>query len=271
MPKILFVLIFVLMSLPGFPQEGTESSTSAPEPTPTSQTKEALSPDGGTVTIRPGSDSAVEDASVDPAAPTLSEDEAIRELEIARQKQLEKMQMIQKTTEPLAKPIKNPLKEIQALGHKQLNAVALLDAKVLAILQRLIKEGQMSRITPEALNAQIYEKVKGSFWEKVLRKYPVLVDIFVEVIRSKEALGGLLGIFVRKEDLKTYGYLWLAIFVFGALIKNRLIKPKWPFKKRFAFSMTISLFLTVATLAIFYNFFSEELNPTLAIIGKHLL
>ena len=262
MPKILYVLIFVLLSLPGFTQEET--------PTPTTETKEALSPQGGQVTILKSPEAAVEEP-VEGQETAVNEDEAIRELEIARQKQLEKMQMIQKTTEPLAKPIKNPLAEIQALGHKQLNAVALLDAKVLAILQRLIKEGQMSRITPELLKAQIYSKVEGTFWEKILRKFPVLVDIFVEVIRSKEALGGLLGIFVRKDDLKTYGYIWLAIFVFGALIKNRVIKPKWPFRKRFAWSMTISLVLTFGTLAIFYNFFSEELNPTLAIFSKHLL
>lgn len=270
MPKIFLVLIFALLSLPGFSQEETESSTAASptESTPSTKNIDQLSPEGGQVTIRPGRP--VGEEAVDPKLPELSDDETVRELEIARQKQLEKIQAIQKSTEPLAKPIKNPIEEIKALGHKQLNAMALLDDKVLAIIQRLIKEGQMGRITHDALKAQILQKAKGSFWEKVLHQFPVLVEIFAEVIRSKEALGGLIGIFVRKADLKTYGYIWLAIFVFGALIKNRLIKPKWPFKKRFAWSLTISLVLTVSSVAIFYNFFSEELNPTLAIIGKHL-
>lgn len=265
MPRFLIVLFFALLSLPGFSQEETETPPAAES---TTTTKEALSPGGGQVIIHGHAEEPVE--SLPGSSDTRNEDAIVNELEAAREERLKKLQMVEKATEPLKDPIKNPLKELQELGHKQINAVALMDSKVQAVVQRLIKEGHMARISADALKAQIMTNVKGSFWENILTRFPVLVDIFVEVVRNKEALGGLLGILIRKDDLKNYGYIWLAIFVFAALIKNRIIKPKWPFLKRMAFSMTISLVLTVTSLAIFYNFFSTELDPTLQIIGKHL-
>lgn len=276
MPKILILVLITLLSLPGFSQEGTtEPSATAQTETPEQPTeikKEALTPGSGQVIIRGTPDTPDENPEETGIShdPSVNEDATVEEIEAAREKQLEKMQMIQKTTEAVGKPLLNPLGEIQALGHNQLNAAALMDDKVVAILQKMIQEGHMGRISHDALKAQFAEKAKGTFWEKVITKFPALLEIAVEVIRSKEALGGLLGIMARKDDLKTYFYMWLAIFVFGAYFKHRVIKPKWPFLKRMAFSLTISLVLTTASLSIFYNFFSEELSPTISIVAKHI-
>lgn len=246
MLKTFLITFLVLFSLPGFGQEENSS--------------------GGSVTIRETPAAEVPEE----ATPVVEEDEALRELEAAREAQLKKAQMIQAATKPLEKPLGSPLEQIQALGHQQLNAASLLDEKVLGIVQKLFADGHFSKVPRSETSNFISEKVKGSVWEKIFRHLPVLKEIAVDVIRDPKAMPGLMQILIRKDDLKTYGYIWLAIFILGLLIKNRIIKPKWPFKKRWMVSMMISLPLTIITLSVFYNMFGVELDPFLGIIANRL-
>lgn len=256
MPNIFIFCFIFFFSLSGFSQEEVK--------------KDALSQEGGQVIIRETPPEASPEAVSPEGAPVAPEEADIVELEKERDKQLKQMELVQKSTDPLKNPLGNPVEEMKKLGHQQLNAMSLMDDKVVAILQQTLKDADFSKLTPEFLRASIKEKLKGHFLERVLERFPKLLDIAVDVLRSKEALSGLLGIFARKEDLKTYGYTWLAIFVFSALVKRRIVKPKWNFLRRMRWSMSISLILTSITLTVFYNFFSEEIGPTLSIIQKHL-
>jgi hypothetical protein len=251
MPKFFFLIIFILLSLPGFTQEEDTQK----------------SPDGGRVIIeeRP----VIPETEPSPQDTAPNEDEDIREIEEDRKKHLEKIQTVEAVTKPLAEPALNPLEEIKRLGYQQIGAAALMDQKVLAIIQKTLKLGVLDQTPPAAVRTMILEKVKGSMLETLFAKFPKLLDIAVDMMRSKEALSGLLGILVRKDDLKTYGYIWLAVFLFGIFLKNRIIKPKWPFFKRFSYSMTISLIFNSITIYVFYTMFSQELAPTLSIIAKH--
>ncbi len=251
MPKFFFFIILILLSLPGFSQEENVNPSSG----------------GGRVIIEERPVLPETEASPQDNAP--NEDQDIRDIEEARKKHLEKMQTVEAVTKPLAEPVLNPLEEIKRLGYEQIGAAALLDQKVLAIIQKTLKLGVLEKVPPAAVRVMIQEKVKGSILETLFTKFPKLLDIAVDMMRSKEALSGLLGILVRKDDLKTYGYIWLAVFLFGIFLKNRVIKPKWPFFKRFRYSATISLVLNSITIYLFYSMFSQELAPTLAIISKH--
>lgn len=256
MPNLLTLFSLFFFSLSGLAQEEVK--------------KDALSDEGGQVIIRETAPAAASEPEAAQEAPVAADEEDIVELEKARQEQLKKAQMVQQTTEPLKAPLGNPVEEMKKLGHKQLGAVALLDEKVVALLQQTLKDADFSKLTPEIIRQSITEKVKGHFMEDVLNRFPKLLDIAVDLLRSKEALSGLLQIFARKEDLKTYGYVWLAIFVFSALIKRRIVKPKWSFFRRMRWSLSITILLTSISLGVFYHFFSEELAPTLGIIQKHL-
>ena len=229
---------------------------------------ERLSPHGGQVIIKKSPD-IVPSQEVAPPAAVMNEDDVVNELEQARQKRLEKVKKIDDTTKALAAPIINPLEEIQKLGHKQIDAAALLDDKVLAVLQKTLKAGLTSKVPSEEIRAMIQLKLNGSFWEWLFKKYPSILNIAVDIVKDQDALAGLLGILIRKEDLKTYGFIWLVILIFGLYV-NRLIRPKLPFLKRIGYKLTISFFLTVINIFLFYSFFSEELAPTLSIISKHI-
>jgi hypothetical protein len=269
MLNFFFLSILISLSLPGFAQEGT--------------VKEPLSPQGGRVIIQ-GAPPASEPAPVEsevpagsPAGTTVTpahpadayEDADIQELEADRLKRLEKMNGIEATTAPLANPVMNPLEEIQRLGHKQIDAAAMLDEKVLAILQKTLKTGVMSKLPPEEVKKMLQEKFKDSLMGGILTKFPKLLNILVDLMRDKDALAGLLGIMIRKPDLKEYGYICLALFVFGLFVKNRIIKPKWPFFKRLRYSMSVSLVLTSISFYLFYSYFGTEISPTIEVISKH--
>lgn len=254
MLKLFSLLIFVSLSLPGFSQEET--------------VKEALSPHGGQVIIQ-GNSAPTPDENAAPEAAILNEDADVQELETTRLKQLEKMKVIETTTKPLADPVLNPLEEIQKLGYKQINAAALLDDKVLAIMQKTLKTGVMSKLPAAEVKKMIQEKFKGSMLEGIFNKYPKILDIFVDLMRDKDALAGLLGIMIRKDDLKEYGYICLALLIFGLFVKSRIIKPKWPFFKRFLYSITVSFFLSMISFYLFYSYFGTEIGPTLSVISKH--
>ncbi len=261
MPKFLFLVLFLVLSLPGFAQEET--------------VQEPLSPNGGQVIIQQRPDS----APAAPAAPTtdapptpendFSEDPDIREIEEARLKNQQKMKGLEAVTKPLAEPALNPLQEIQRLGHKQIDAAALLDDKVLAIIQKVLRTGVLSKLSKEEVRTMIMAKFKGSMWEGFFTKFPKMLNIAVDLMRDKDALAGLVGIMVRKSDLKDYSYIWIVIFLFGLFVKSRIIKPKWPFFKRFRYSLVVSLILSAVSIYLFYSFFSEELGPTLAVIANN--
>jgi hypothetical protein len=263
MLNFFFLSILISLSLPGFAQEGT--------------VKEPLSANGGRVIIQ-GAPPAPEPAPTEtpaaaataPANPAdINEEADVQELEADRQKRLEKINVIEATTAPLAEPTLNPLEEIKRLGHKQIDAAAMLDERVLAILQKTLKTGVMSKLPPEEVKKLIQEKFKNSVLGGILTKFPIVLNILVDLMRDKEALAGLLGIMIRKPDLKEYGYICLALFVFGLFVKSRIIKPKWPFFKRLRYSMSVSLVLTSISFYLFYSYFGTEIGPTIAVISKH--
>ena len=257
MPKFLLALILFVLSLPGFSEEGT------------AQTLQPLNQYTGKVTIQ-GAPTAPAVQDVPPPPPALNEDAAVNELQQIRETQIKKAQAIETATKPLAAPALNPLEEIQKLGHKQRTAAVLLDDKVLAIIQKTLKEGVMRNRPAEEIRALIQEKAKGSFLEGVIRRFPKILDIFVGVMKDEKALPGLIGILIRRDDLKTYGYICLGLFLFGMFVKHRIIKPKWKFFKRFRYSVTVSLIISAITCTLFYNFFKDEISPTLAVISKNL-
>ena len=254
MPNLLSLTLFLFFALPGYSQE--------------EEIKQPLSDQGGQVIVRETAPESVDQSKTAPVVP--AEDADLAELERVRAEKLKQMQIIQKSTETLKNPVGNPMEELQKLGHKQIDAVALMDKKVVALLQKVLKEADFSKMTPEVVREMINQKVKGHFMEDVLKTFPKLLDIAVDFVRSKEAMSGMLGIFARKEDLKTFGYTWLAIFVFAALVKRRIIKPKWNFFRRMRWSLAISVILTGVSLTVFYQLFSVEISPTVEILQKHL-
>jgi hypothetical protein len=260
MLKTLTLILFLSFTLSGFGQEGEESSPAAPTATP----------EGGRVIIRETSPAAHSPETQATTEDRLEDDEAdLAALEEARQKQLEKAKLIEQSTDPLKDPLGNPTQQLLKLTKGQISAAMLMDDKIQAALTRIFSEGHMSRASREETVQLLQAKTKGSFMEKMFLWFPSLLQISVDVVRDSFAMPGLIKILTRKDDLKTFGYIWLAVFIFGMLIRNRLVKPKLSFFKRRIYSLSISLPLNILTLYIFYSMFGEEITPTLEIMARH--
>ncbi len=269
MPKFFF--FFLLICLPGFGQEDLEKQplsqgggrviikggASANTPQPDSPTPSTSSPEQPQA---PASDSFSE--------PSNNEDSAIAELELARKKQLEKMKMIEKSVEPLKSPMLNPIEEIKKLGHKQLDLDALLDKRVLVILKEAFKDGILGHLPEEEVRKIIKDKIKHNFLGSITRMFPKVLDFLVDLARDKHVFHGLIALIERRDDLKTYGYIWLVIFIFGLLVKRRLVKPKWTFLRRLRWNMSINLFLSLISISVFYFMFSIELDPFIKVLSQ---
>lgn len=264
MLKLSIFILVTFFSLPGFSQEG--------------ERKAPLSSGGGSVTIMGSSPEAPAAVAPDSEIPKSTEDDeaVVEEVMQVREKQLEKIKQIQ---EPLgagedeatpAAAAGTAADELQKLGYASLTPKALMDDRVLALLQKQLKDNGLSKLSDQEVKLLIREKTKSSFWGRTFTKFPKLLDIAADIVRSPEALPGLVGVLVRKKDLKDYGYVWLVIFIFSLFIKGRVNNTKWGFGTRFLAKLGISLALTCVTFYVFYTFFEVEITPTLQIIGKHL-
>jgi hypothetical protein len=263
MPNYFLVFLLFFLGLPCYSQGDLE--------------KEPISSGGGRVIIR-GGDTPVPSApaqinnseQVQPsiAVPEENEDSSIAELESARTKHYEQMKMVEKSVEPLKDPVLNPIDEIKKLGHKQLDFNALLDKRVMVILRDAFKDGLLGHLPEAEVKKIIIEKMKGTRLESVVELFPRLLPFFVDLARDKYVFHSLLTLFERREDLKTYAYIWLVIFIFGLLVKKRLVKPKWGFFRRFRWNMTINFFLTLISFSVFYFMFPIEVDPILKVILK---
>lgn len=155
--------------------------------------------------------------------------------------------------------------ELKKIGHHDLTVMSFTDERVIKILQRVLEDNPLKKAPREEVRQMIRLKVKGHILEGILNR-PRVLETLVEIMKHPVALSRLLGIFLRKEELKTYMYIWLGILIFGSLIKRIYVTSRWEGLERFIISFGISLMLTFASLTVFYQMFYHELSPTVEII-----
>ena len=161
-------------------------------------------------------------------------------------------------------------KELEKLGYESINAKALTDERVIRLIKRMMEESDIHEASPELIKQLIHEKLKDSYLGAFLKSNPKLLDLLVDIMRDKKALIGLIDIFLRREDLKSYLHFWIAFLIAAWLIKKATFKKEWGFWKTFGMGLLASVIVTSVSMTIFYNTFKKELTPALEIISKHL-
>lgn len=166
----------------------------------------------------------------------------------------------------------NVTDELQLLGKEKLHALSLMDDKVQAELQLLIKKANLSSKAPEEIRESLENQMAGTKVEKLFKRFPKLLDAGVDLLRDQDALPGLIRVLGRKKDLKNYLYISLSIFVFAILFRRFYLKKRlqeMSFFKRQFISLGTSIFFSTVTLFIFYSIFKKDLQNTVSIIGKN--
>lgn len=203
-----------------------------------------------------------------PAFGTDEDEQMLEKLEAEKAKQIEQAMKLQKATKPLQSPFANMNQQLEKMGLSSKGSI--FDEKTIAMLEQALAASPLYDMSSEQVRALILEKVKGKPLEKVFGYAPVLLDISVDVLRDRTALPSLLKVLRRKEDLKTYGYVWIGLVTLGFLIRWLVFSKKWSFMKRFTARTILSLALVSASLFVFYSTFQKEVDPTVKIFKRHL-
>lgn len=170
----------------------------------------------------------------------------------------------------VAEPVFDPMKELNTLGHTELTVQTLLDERTIPIFTKMLKESNLKDQPPSVIKEMVMMKFKGNPIGKVFSHCEKCLNIFVEVLRDKQALPAIIAVFARKKDLKKYGMIWLGLLIFFFFIKHWLIPSEWRFYQRLPLSMAFSLGFTVLSFFIFYSMFKKEVGPTVDVLWRNL-
>lgn len=198
------------------------------------------------------------------------EDKHIRELEAQRQKRMEMAVKLDQSRQQFQNSTLTAIEELKKLGHEEITAASFADEKVVKVMRRLLKNNPLRNFPRYKVKALILEKAKDSYLGTFLSDHPKVLDLFTDILIDTEALPSLMGIFLRKDDLKFYLYIWIGILILGFFIKRLFIPKEWVGWRKVLAGLSVSFLLTVLCLGIFYNMFSDEVGPLLGVVSKHL-
>lgn len=198
------------------------------------------------------------------------EDKHIRELEAQRQKRMEMAVKADKSRQKIQDSTSTAFEELKKLGHENITAASFADERVVRVIRRLLKDNPLRKFPRDKVKSLILDKAKDNYFGTFLSDHPKVLNLFTDILMDKEALSSLMGIFLRKDDLKLYLYIWIGILILGFLIKRIFIPKEWGGWRKVLAGLSVSFLLTVLCLGIFYNMFSDEIGPLLNVVNKHL-
>lgn len=198
------------------------------------------------------------------------DDEKLLEtLEAERKQQLEAHIKLAETQNKLQEKIINLPAELEKLGYKTIDTGAMMDEKVIELMRRALKQSPLHKSTPEEVKTVILKQAEGSFIHGYLSESPKLLNALVEVLRDEKALPSAMGIFLRKDDLKLYFFIWLGFMTLAWLFKKIFFNNKWPKHKTKVLGILVSISFSILSVTTFYNMFYEELSPAAKILVTH--
>lgn len=165
----------------------------------------------------------------------------------------------------------DPMAELKKLGHENITPEIFLDEKVIPIFTRVFKENHLKDLPRDQVRATIMEKFQGHPLERFFKRFPRVLEVFVDLLRDPDAFPSLLQIFKRKQDLKNYGLILLGVMIALFFFKRKFIPKTIPFYKRIPLSILVSLGFLIFSFGFFYYTFKAETGPAVKVILSHIL
>jgi hypothetical protein len=164
------------------------------------------------------------------------------------------------------------VKAIQPFVRKKAPAEpSLFDEKVVKELQLIFKDNPLRKVPHDEVRAMVLEKASGKPpVERFLKNQPRVLNCIVDLLRDEKAMYSALNIFLKKDQLKVYGLIWIFMFIIQWMFKKIFFKKKWGFFKRFILNIFVALVFSVASLSVFYRLFKPELSPTVQIVKRYI-
>lgn len=198
------------------------------------------------------------------------DDEKLLEtLEAERRNQAEAHARLNDTHEKIKSQFTDLPAELNKLGYETLNTAALLDEKVIKLVRSALKEHPLRNSSPEEVKASILKEAEGSFAHGYLKDSPKLMGALVDVLRDEKALPSAMGIFLRKDDLKIYFFIWIGFMILAWLFKKIVFQKNWSKHKTKILGIFVSLSFSLLSVTTFYHMFHAELSPAAKILFNH--
>lgn len=198
------------------------------------------------------------------------EDKHLKELEAQRRRQTEMAVKLDESRQNLQNTTYNAIEELKKLGHENITAASLLDEKVVKIVRKLLVDSPIRQMPREKVQALILDKAKDNVLGPFLLESPKALDFLTDVLMDKDALPALMGIFLRKDDLKYYFYLWIGIVIMGYVFKRLFVPVEWVGWKEIVAAIVINIVIACICVTVFYRTFNEELDPLLRVVGNYI-
>ena len=196
------------------------------------------------------------------------EDKHLQDLEAQRRKQMELAVKLDESRQDLQEKTNNAIDELKRLGHSNITAASFLDEKVVRVIRKLLVNSPVRSLPREQVAELILQKSKGKVFGPFLMNNPKVLNTLVDILKDQEALPSLVGIFLRKDDLKYYFYLWLGIMLLGFLFKKFFFPVEWLGWKLVVATIALNIMIGVISVTIFYNIFHKELSPLVSVVTR---
>jgi hypothetical protein len=197
------------------------------------------------------------------------DEKVIKDLEKDKKALTTKAAQMNDVSEKLKHQFSSVPEALTNFGKNKLNPSSLLDEKVVLSLRETFQKSPLKSLSQEAARSLILEKIQNQRVKNYLVNHPKILNTGVEILQDEKALPSAIGIFLRKSDLKLYGFIWLGLLLFFWFIKKIFFSKDWSFLYRLSMSLLLSLSVSTISFGIFYTMFYNELSPAMRIIVKN--
>jgi len=175
----------------------------------------------------------------------------------------------------------NTVKDLQGLSPEEFSQEAdkknkgkvknsfvsnMMNSMMKKMAAQFLKENPFSKMPKDEIKTMFTTRMSGLPVEKIINKYPVILDFVVEWLHDKRALPKLVGIINKPDDVKLYGLIVIGIFV-GAFILN-LMNSSGGLLTRIFKKLCIFGAGTVVNIGAFVYLFKTEIDPTIDVFLK---
>lgn len=168
-------------------------------------------------------------------------------------------------TTKLGEDIDQNLVQLQAAMDKGVTAFDVAqDSKLRNLVIKTFDNNPLAKLTPE----QIHKNILSSSLAPVFYRYPKLLDFMTNFLRHPKAFADLMRSLNRTEAWRNCFIASLILMVLVFFLKRRVIKPKFPWWKKFAYSACFSLAFMLISTSMMLITFSEEFAPTWDVISQ---
>jgi len=144
----------------------------------------------------------------------------------------------------------------------------LNDPALRAKLIKAYENNPMSQLPKEQLRPLVEQQIQQTPLKGVTKTFPKVLDFIVNLMHDPKALGQLVKMLNRPDDLKMCGYVSLALFIFIFALRKVLIRPKTRGLQRIGITLATSVLLFGGSLGYLWATFHEELGPAVRVVGE---